>query len=221
MARAHSALGCWLLCILALALLAAPGCRRRPSPAYQEASALFDTLTNQMGDDAYGDPRMDRVESLLATVPGNSLDAPAAAELSRRIAAGRAAFRELQAEEVPEPAAPEDPWANWTPPPPPPPDAGTGTRFEHPDVGMSVEELKERFSDCFSFKQKVDVKGHGQRELWALADTEACRKAHPDRERTMLVLDEAGKKILGTAPDSAFRYYYPDGGQAPPPAPRK
>jgi len=177
----------------------APGRAGLPPPplaAYQEASALFDTLTNQMGDDAYGDPRMDRVESLLATVPGNSLDAPAAAELSRRIAAGRAAFRERQAEEVPEPAAPRTHGQTGRLRSSSP-GRRHGNALRAPGRGDVVEELKERFSDCFSFKQKVDVKGHGQRELWALADTEACRKAHPDRERTMLVLDEAGRRSWG------------------------
>src|SRR4051794_37713247 len=57
------------LCLTAALALA--GCRRAPGPPdanYQQASQLYQQLYASQLDDAYGDPQMDQVESLLKKV---------------------------------------------------------------------------------------------------------------------------------------------------------
>jgi hypothetical protein len=214
--------------LLVLFALAAPGCRRERghSKAFDDASALFRKVYAEKLDDSYDDPRMQEVERLLSVVPPQSIDAPAAQELQQRITAGREALkaqREAAATNPAEQPPPADPWAderNDAPPPPPPgpPDAGAPS----PRIGMTVEELKRRFSDCFSFDRNVEIPDHGHHDVYAISGTEACGKAHPGLVGRLLVIDEAGEKIMGTAPASALEphYYYPDGGEAPPPQPK-
>ncbi|MBL8954179.1 MAG: hypothetical protein JNK82_25605, partial [Myxococcaceae bacterium] len=64
--------------VLAAGLLAFAACRKpKPSPAYTEASGTYTTLLARLGDDAYFDDEMTRIEGLLASVPANSSDAQA------------------------------------------------------------------------------------------------------------------------------------------------
>ncbi|HZN92954.1 MAG TPA: hypothetical protein VFB81_09610 [Myxococcales bacterium] len=214
---------------LALALLAAaPGCgkSRGHSQAFEEASALFRKVYAEKLDDAYDDPRMQEVERLLAVVPPQSIDAPAAQELQQRIAAGRAALRAGTAQEPAQEQPPEQPANPWARPEEEDraygPDAGEApdAGAPHPEVGMAVEELRRRFADCFSYQQNIRFQEDNSRhDLYALVDTSACARAHPGFDKQFLVIDSAGKKITGFAPTSALetRYYYADGGQAPPP----
>lgn len=201
--------------------LAAPGCRRERghSKAFDDASALFRKVYAEKLDDAYDDPRMQEVERLLSVVPPQSLDSGAAQELQQRIAGGRAAARaQRETAAAPAPETPQaDPWADERndPPPPPPPDAGV----PHPIPGMTVEELKRRFSDCFTFKGNGDLPDKTKHDLYEMADGSACRKAHPELADQVLVIDAEGKAIMGTVPATAMqlRYLYPDGGERPPP----
>jgi len=215
--------------LLLLFALAAPGCRRERghSKAFDDASALFRKVYAERLDDSFDDPRMQEVERLLSVVPPQSIDFPAAQELQQRIAAGRAASkaqRETAAAPTQEGAPPEDPWAdekNDAPPAPPdagPPDAGA----PDPYVGMTVEELRNRFSDCFSFKQNIQIPEHGRHDVYSMSDGSACAKAHPGFVNQLVVIDEPGKQVMGVAPASALEthYYYPDGGEAPPPKPK-
>jgi len=215
---------------LLLFALAAPGCRRERghSKAFDDASSLFRKVYAEKLDDAFDDPRMQEVERLLSVVPPQSLDSPAAQELQQRIATGRAALRaqrDVATAQPQEGAPPEDPWADEKndPPPPPPPDAGPpDAGAPDPYVGMTVEELRNRFSDCFSFKQNISIPDHGRHDVYAMSDSAACGKAHPGFVNQLLVIDEAGKQMMGIAPASALEthYYYRDGGEAPPPKPK-
>lgn len=218
--------------VLLLALLAsAPGCRRERghSKAFDDASSLFRKAYAEKLDDCFDDPRIQEVERLLSVVPPQSIDAAAAQELKQRIIDGRAALqarRDAEAAPPQEQAPPEDPWANEQSDAPSqalapdagPPDAGAS----EPNVGMTVEELRRRFSDCFSFKQNIRIPDHGRHDLYERSDTVACGKAYASFNGRLLVIDEAGKQIMGFAPASALEthYFYPDGGEAPPPKPK-
>jgi hypothetical protein len=204
-----------------LVLAASPGCRRERghSKAFDDASALFRKVYAEKLDDAYDDPRMQEVERLLAVVPPQSIDSPAARELQQRIAAGRAALaaqREQANAPPPDQAPPADPWAHD--PEPPPPAAGPPL----PVTGMTVEELKRRFSDCFAFKSNGDLPDKTKHDIWGLKDSAACRKAYPQLADDLLVIDAEGKAIMGFVPATSMqvRYVYPDGGEAPPPKPK-
>ncbi len=77
------------LAVGALVLLA-QGCNRhKPSPEYEEASGSYSNLVARLGDDAYADAEMDRIEGLLAKVPPASSDAKAASDLTATIASER------------------------------------------------------------------------------------------------------------------------------------
>jgi hypothetical protein len=206
-----------------LLLLLVAGCRRERghSKAFDDASALFRKVYAEKLDDAFDDPRMQEVERLLSVVPPQSIDSPAAQELQQRITAGRAALAaEREAAAAPEAQAPPpDPWAR-TPEPPPPPQPNAGP--PHPVPGMTVEELKRRFAGCFSFRHNGALPDKTRHDIWGMADTAACRKAHPEQADQLLVIDAEGKTIMGYVPATAMqvRYLYPDGGEAPPPKPK-
>ncbi|HEY8210897.1 MAG TPA: hypothetical protein VIG99_25610 [Myxococcaceae bacterium] len=213
------------LLLLAL-LVAAPGCPRERghSKAFDDASALFRKAFVEKDEDAFDDPRMQEVERLLSVVPPQSIDFPAAEELKKRIADGRAALEARRAENAqPEaPPPPADPWAGErNDPPPEVPDAGPPLA-RAPRIGMTVEELRKRFSECFSYRENIVVEGHGRHDVYAPSATEACAKEYPGFAQKLVVIDEAGQKIMGFAPAGALetRYYYPDGGEAPPPRPK-
>ncbi len=211
-------------------LVAAPGCRRERghSQAFDEASSLFRKVYAEKLDDCFDDPRISEVERLLSVVPPQSIDSPAALELKQRIADGKAALqarRDAEAAPPQEQSPPENPWANEQndAPPPAPPDAGPpDAGAPEPYVGMTVEELRRRFSGCFSFKQNIRIPDHGRHDLYEMSDTVACEKAHPSFVKQFLVIDEAGKAVRGVAPVTGLetRYYYADGGEAPPPKPK-
>ena len=78
--------------LILFAVLAAASCRRatnRPDANYQQASRLYQQLYVTQLDDAYGDPKMDEVVSLLQKVDPDSLDAEAAAAMIGAIQHGR------------------------------------------------------------------------------------------------------------------------------------
>ena len=78
--------------LILCAVLAAAGCRRAtnlPDANYQQASGLYQQLYVSQLDDAYGDPKMDEVVSLLQKVDPASLDAEAAAAKIGAIQHGR------------------------------------------------------------------------------------------------------------------------------------
>ncbi len=78
--------------LILFAVLAAAGCRRAtnaPDANYQQASRLYQQLYVSQLDDAYGDPKMDEVVSLLQKVDPASQDAEAAAAMIGAIQHGR------------------------------------------------------------------------------------------------------------------------------------
>src|SRR4051794_1886122 len=84
---------------LICALLLVAGCHKpKPSLEYIEASGRYTSLTAELGDDAYADPEMTRLEDLLHKVPADSLDAQKAAELLAVIASERKRIADEAAE---------------------------------------------------------------------------------------------------------------------------
>jgi hypothetical protein len=80
-----------LICVLGALL----GCNRSSGPPdanYQQASRMYQQLYAQKLDDAYGEPQMDEVVSLLHRVDKHSIDAPAAHALLAAIEDGRKRF---------------------------------------------------------------------------------------------------------------------------------
>jgi hypothetical protein len=100
-ARARAA----LICVVGALL----GCNRSPGlpdPNYEQASRMYQQLYAQKLDDAYGEPQMDEVVSLLHRVDKHSIDAPSAQALLAAIEDGRKRLEGARADrDKSEPAA--------------------------------------------------------------------------------------------------------------------
>ncbi len=85
------------ICFVALTLA---GCRRTTGPdeSYQQAAAIYQQLYSTQLDDAYGDPRMDEVVSLLHKVDPRSVDAQPAEAMLGTIQRGREELARQHAE---------------------------------------------------------------------------------------------------------------------------
>jgi hypothetical protein len=86
--------------ICLLAILAAAGCRKRPSGPdanFQQASRLYQQLYATELDDAYGDARIETVIMQLTKVDPNSVDAEAATALLGTIQRGKEALAQDRA----------------------------------------------------------------------------------------------------------------------------
>ncbi len=212
-------------------MVAPVACRKpaQPSEAYTQAHTRFGKLYGEKGDDAFLAPELAEVESLLAQVPADSLDAPAAQELRARIQTGK---QQAQAREK----ARNDALANartpgevpagfgtasGTPPPPAPTeevpeaqaeaqDAGTGGM---PGIGTPVAQLASGFSGCFQKGEQIDVKGRGLRDRWELQDRAACRQQYAPLQEQVLIIEEG--KVLALVSKSAIQAIPVDGGTPP------
>jgi hypothetical protein len=219
--------------LAALLVMAAPvACRKpaQPSEAYTQAHTLFGKLYGARGDEAFLDPQMDQVESLLSQVPSDSLDAQAAGELRARIQTGKqqAQAREkarndaLASARTPgEVPAGFGTASSGTPPPPAPTeetpeaqaeeqDAGTGGM---PGIGTPVAQLASGFSSCFQKGEQIDVKGRGLRDRWELQDRAACRQQYAPLQEQVLIIEEG--KVLALVSKSAIQAIPVDGGTPP------
>ncbi|WP_043393205.1 hypothetical protein [Archangium violaceum] len=219
----------------ALLVVAAPvACRKpaQPSEAYTQAHTRFGKLYGEKGDDAFLDPALAEVESLLAQVPADSLDAPAAQELRTRIQAGKqqAAAHEKAREDAmaqarepgpgstgfgsdtgssapaPSDSEPSDEGSNDGTE-----DAGTGTGV--PGVGTPEAQLAS--SGCFQKGEPLEVKGRGRRDRWELADRPACRQQYASLQDQALIIEEG--KVLAQVPKSSIQAIPVDGGTGPTP----
>jgi hypothetical protein len=202
------------------ALLGAAACRKEPSADFSRASERFNKLYAQQLDDAYLDPGMHEVEGLLQHVPPDSLDAPGAQALLKRIQEGRARMEQGARERAQASAAALAPptisgatvgsGASATSPavrPAAPPDAGPPSG---PHAGMSTREFNRFFGDCFESAGPVEVTGRGTRDSFALADSARCRSALPTMVNSVVLADS--DTVLGVVPKSALQRTFPDGG---------
>lgn len=193
--RTHST----FVLFVSVAALAVTGCRRDPGPSleYVEAKGLHDRLIVNMGDDAYADPQMGEVESLLKRVENRSPDHEAAQTLLATIAAERervereaaaaarasdapvdlsAAFERDEEEQTSTVEAEADATT----------DAGV---IEVPVTGMAEAEFREKFSDCFEPAEEMLVTGVGLRPTFRLQESEACRARYKGFATLAVVID--------------------------------
>ncbi|PTL81056.1 hypothetical protein DAT35_27070 [Vitiosangium sp. GDMCC 1.1324] len=214
---------------MALLLAAAPvACRKpaKPSEAYAQAHTRFGKLYAEKGDEAFVDPQLSEVESLLDQVPADSLDARAAGDLRTRIQVGKqqvqarlkakadALANATQPSQMPSGfnTAPSTPAPTRSEPPPEEEsdaatDAGTAGM---PGVGTPVTQLASGFSGCFQKGEPLEVKGRGMRDRWELADRAACRQQYASLQAMVMIVEDG--KVLGMVPRSAIQEVPADGG---------
>jgi len=234
--RTHTSLRGWKLTglLTALLLTATPvACRKpaQPSEEYTQARTRFSKLYAEKGDSAFLAPEMAEVDSLLARVPADSMDAPAAQELRVRIQTGRQQI--LTQEKAKNDvlarlrASSESPADFNTAPRSAPPsseptgepateatdagtDAGTGGV---PGIGTPVTQLASGFSGCFQKREPLEVRGRGLRDRWELADRAACRQQYASLQDQALIVEEG--KVLALVSKSAIQALPSDGGSPP------
>lgn len=204
---------------MALVVVLAGACHRspKPSPEYTQATQQFSQLYAEKLDDAYLDPAMSEVESLLQKVPSDSMDAQGAQDLLKRIRDNRARLQAEQAQREKESAVePSSGPVTFSPSLiPAPPDAGTpdaGSR-PVPRIGMTVQEFEQKFSRCFEQGQQVLVQDRGPADTYGLKDVTTCRDLYP--EYTQYVLVARNGKIEGMVNRSDLVRKYEDGGVVP------
>ncbi|WP_375764701.1 hypothetical protein NR798_23540 [Archangium gephyra] len=219
--------------LTALLVVAAPvACRKpaKPSEAYAQAHTRFGKLYGEKGDDAFLDPELAQVEALLAQVPADSLDAPAAQELRTRIQTGKQqaeaqqkaktdamaqarqpgqvppGFNSAPSSAAPAPSASEEPDEAS--------DAGTGADAGTGVPGVGTPEAQLASSGCFQKGEPLEVKGRGRRDRWELADRPACRQQYASLQDQVLIIEEG--KVLAQVPRSAIQAIPVDGGTGGP-----
>lgn len=214
--------------LLALPFLVLLGCSKpRPSVDYAEAQASYDSVTARMGDDAYADPEMARIEGLLAKVPGDSPDAPAANALKGKIASEKARIAEdekrrqadLAVLRAPVAAPPPAPTEQPKPPPPPPPEDPVAESTQ-PQVGLPFDQFQKKFGACFSEGEMITISNLGVRaRAFSLGGNDDCKKKHGDFAAKWVLISEG--KILGMVGKDSVKQMptTPDGGPVPAPAP--
>lgn len=190
------------------------GCRRATnSPEYAEAQGLHDRLVMDQGDDAYLSTEMDRVEQLLAQVPDNSLDKDAAAALRTKVQQERERVRaeqEAADEPMADPGSPSfdtgaSPSATMESGP-----AAVDAGAPRPVPGMTVDEFRRLFGNCFDPGQDLLIAGVGVRQTYELRNMPACQTQHADYANLVVVIDN--NVIAGFAQKQAMRLSLPDGG---------
>jgi hypothetical protein len=195
--------------VLALSLLAAAGCSKRklPSEDFSRANEIHSQLYAKELDDAYLDPKMDEAVQLLQRVPPDSLDADSARQLLARIQSNRERVQAERTQREKAIAAASTPPPDTFGPRPsvaPPPDAGAPDAGpDLPKVGMSVDELSERFSRCFEPGQSMVVEGRGARDTWELKDIAICRDLYPGFDGLVLIIEDG--KIWNYGQKSSIR----------------
>jgi hypothetical protein len=189
-----------LLFLLALGV-SSSSCRKKPDPGYLEAERAFDSLYTRKQDDAFLDPELVSIEQKLGAVSPESLNWAQAQQLLARIASGREAAQAAEAarQQMLAEASKPTPYVRSNEPgsaapgaEAAAPDAGDAST---PGVGMTLEELKNRFSQCFEPGVAVDTPDRGRLDSYQLRDLYSCRNEHPSWVNK-LALFEGGKILV-------------------------
>jgi hypothetical protein len=171
------------ICLLTIALA---GCRSRsPDPNFQQANAIYQQLYATQLDDAYGDPKMDEVVSLLHKVSSRSMDAERAEALLRIIQQGREDLKKQQAErEKMADAAAQSLASSHVDIDPAKilasrePDAGTAVDPFGP--GATVADLNAKSGGCLVDNEPFTEQGTGVTgTVYRVAPSETCRSKLP------------------------------------------
>lgn len=211
--------------LVGVMLLAFGACRKpKPSLEYMEASGRYTTLLAEQGDDAFEDPEMARLEALLRSVPADSLDAQAAAQLLATIAAERKRLADVAAAKQKALDAPPAAVTFDAPQAPPErapegaPDAGAPTELK---TGMTIEDVRKVSDNCFASSGPLKVRNpdrsEGTAEMYERVDSTRCRERYGKYEGRFLLFRDG--KLFGDYEKSALAPMNVVPAQPPAPAP--
>lgn len=170
--------------LLAAAVAACTRSAPKSDASFEKAQRLYQQLYAVQLDDAYGDPKMDQVATLLGTVDPDSADGPSAKAMLHSIEAGRATLakeREARAKMAATASQgikainldPDRILAASAPPDAgPPPDAY--------GAGASLAELNATTGGCLVGQESFTERGTGKTGVvYRLSGSAACASALP------------------------------------------
>jgi len=220
-------------CIVTVALWA--GCRRNTGPdtSYQQAFSLYQQLYATQLDDAYGDPRMDEVVTLLRAVDSRSSDAQSAQNLLGVIQRGRDALakerkereKSTAAAQAPVPVSNIDTSKLF---PSLEPDAGTGSQGDAFGPGASLAEMTAVSGGCMAANEPFTEQGTGVTgTVYRLVPADACKSKLPGLvgQIVLIVNGKVYRRVADPRPPPAAAPAAASGGTqtaakaAPPPKP--
>ncbi|HYV66115.1 MAG TPA: hypothetical protein VE964_07715 [Myxococcales bacterium] len=179
----------------ALALVAACGrWSGQPDPNFAKARDLYQQLYATQLDEAYGDPRMEEVVSLLLSVRRRSVDAPSAQALLHAIENGRAELARVHAEreKLSQAAAAEVAAQRTTIDPTyvlEGPDAGTVQDPYGP--GASIAQINKDSGGCLVSAEPFHETGTNKTgTLYRLAPNPACKDRLPGFVGQVVMMSE-------------------------------
>jgi len=163
------------------------GCRRNTGPdeSYQQAAAIYQQLYSTQLDDAYGDPRMDEVVSLLHKVDPRSVDAQPAQAMLGTIQRGREELARQRAErEKMAAAAAQSATSSAGHIDPEQVLAAANTDAGQPQdpfgPGGSVAELNKQSGGCLQDSEPFSEQGTGVTgTVYRMSPTDACKGKLP------------------------------------------
>lgn len=168
------------------------GSRKQPSEEYTQAYLAFGRLTAAKLDLAYVDPEMTAIEELLRRVPGQSMDAEAAAQLLSRIAQERQRVQReqqaLRAKVAADLAAPLQESAEAT-------KAKAGPR-EPPAFNGRIETV-----GVDSLLERTRAGNKATLVFIYASWCAACRKTFPSVNQAALNYQERGLEVVGLSLD--------------------
>jgi hypothetical protein len=201
------------LAIVVYSLFALTACNKpKPSTDYADAQAKWDSLTSHKGDDAYTDPEMDTVVSMLDRVPATSSDAAKAAELKGKIASERARVAEdtkrraadMAVLKAPVPTIPDSPNVAPTPPPVEKPKEDAVADSGQPQVGLAYDEFVKKYGACFSEGEMITVSNMNVKaRAFSLVTSDDCTKKHGAFSTKWILFSEG--KIIGMVPKDTVK----------------
>lgn len=211
-----------------LFLLGLGACRKTPSPSeeYARALKLHSSLYAEQFDEAYLDPRMREVESLLEQVHIEQREYSAAQGMLAKIKDGRdragaeqskrAAAMEAVMKEPPfqhSASAPRTSEKTSPVPVKPSATAQEDSPSNQPESGMASNEFLSRFGACFSRWQSIEVRGQGPMDAYELKDIANCRERHAHFVKRLVLLGP--DSVYSFVDKSAVRteLRLPDGGR--------
>jgi hypothetical protein len=209
------------LAALCLVSLAFGACHRTTGPDenYQRAAALYQQLYASQLEDAYGDPRMDEVVSLLRKVDGRSVDAQSAQTMLGAIQHGREALAKERSEREKLTAAPAAPAARVSIDPEQvlaANDAGPAEQDPY-GPGASIADLNTQTGGCLVDNEPFNEQGTGKTgTVYRVAPSEGCRSKLPGMAGQAILVAEGKiyRRIADPRPPDQQPAAAPDAGAA-------
>lgn len=191
------------LALMIVCLVAATACRKKSSPQFFDAQGRYAVISAKLGDDAYDDPELSEIETMLRDVPAQAKEYEQAQALLTTIGAEKARVRaEKAALAQPVVAAPEPLFPPAPPREVPAAEEGKPTVDAgfSPHIGMSIDAFLAAYSACMSATEDVLMPGAKQPgQAFAVRKTKVCLDQFGGTEKFTRLFVFVDRKLAGEA----------------------